>query len=93
MFHLFHFTETKRASNADISSIVISMPIVAINEILEPKSPSTVRVHTDMMAVADYQESLDYLLEHVKKVDWMDWRMQFWYRGRSVYFSAIRFDI
>ena len=67
MFHLFRFTETKRASDADISSIIIFMPIVAVNEILEPKSPSTVRVHIDMMAVADCQESLDYLLEHVKK--------------------------
>ena len=43
------------------------MPIVAINKILEPKSPSTVRVRIDMMAVADHQESLDYLLEHVEK--------------------------
>ena len=43
------------------------MPIVAINKILEPKSPSTVRVRIDMMAVADHQESLDHLLEHVKK--------------------------
>ena len=40
------------------------MPIVAINKILGPKSPSTVRVRIDMMAVADHQESLDYLLEH-----------------------------
>ena len=67
VFHLFYFTETKRASDADISSVIISMPIVAVNEILEPKSPSTVRVRIDMMAVADYQESLDYLLEHLKK--------------------------